>query len=320
MIRSYQLHNGLLREQPLDMEELTQELRQLRESSWIDLQEASEDEIHMVEQLHPESLPEVEDVEEIESSARYFIEGQDLHVHSLFLYQSEGRHRTATVAFTLKPDVLLSIRDVDLADFRLLRLRSRRGWVEAGSPLQILTSIFQLKVDNLADQLEDLLGDLDDISSEILANRDEELGEPMDKLAKLEDSNGKIRLCLMDTQRSVSFLLRNIRQHPEVQEGCREILRDLDTLMAHAAFIFEKIDFLMNTSQGFINIQQAKIIKIFSIAAVVFLPPTMIASIYGMNFEFMPELHWVAGYPFALGMMLMAGVTPYLFFRYKGWL
>ncbi|WP_151704417.1 magnesium/cobalt transporter CorA [Nitrincola alkalilacustris] len=317
MIRSYVLEQGLMREHPLDSEQLEEGLRT---SSWIDLQEASEDEIAVVEQLHPESLPKVDDVEEIEASARYFIEGQDLHVHSLFLYQSEGRHKTATVAFTLKPDVLLSIRDVDLADFRLLRLRSRRGWVDAETPLQILTSIFQLKVDNLADQLEDLLRDLDGISSHILENRDEAQSESMDKLAKLEDSNGRIRLCLMDTQRSVSFLIRNIHQHLDSKENCREILRDLDTLMAHAAFIFEKIDFLMNTSQGFINIQQAKIIKIFSIAAVVFLPPTMVASIYGMNFEVMPELQWTAGYPFALGMMLLAGVAPYTFFRYKGWL
>ncbi|WP_409525822.1 magnesium/cobalt transporter CorA [Nitrincola sp. MINF-07-Sa-05] len=317
MIRSYILERGLMREHPLDPDQLADGLRS---SSWIDLQEASEDEIAVVEQLYPESLPKVGDVEEIEASARYFIEGQDLHVHSLFLYQSEGRHRTATVAFTLKPDVLLSIRDVGLADFRLLRLRSRRGWVDADSPLQILTSIFQLKVDNLADQLEDLLRDLDGISSHILENRDEAQSASMDKLAKLEDSNGRIRLCLMDTQRSVSFLIRNIHQHPDSKENCREILRDLDTLMAHAAFIFEKIDFLMNTSQGFINIQQAKIIKIFSIAAVVFLPPTMVASIYGMNFEVMPELQWTAGYPFALGMMLLAGVAPYTFFRYKGWL
>ncbi|RAU16751.1 magnesium and cobalt transport protein CorA [Nitrincola tibetensis] len=316
MIRSYTLENERLVEQASK----TDAEVDLKQASWIDLHDSSDDERSLVDQLHPNSLPEADEVEEIEASARYFLEGQDLHVHSLFLYQSEGRHKTATVAFTLKPDVLLSVRDVDLADFRLLRLRSRRGWVEAASPLHIMTAIFQLKVDNLADQLEDLLGQLDDVSSHILENRDEELGSQMDKLAKLEDSNGKIRLCLMDTQRSVSFLLRNIRQNEEAQGECRQILRDLDTLMAHAAFIFEKIDFLMNTSQGFINIQQAKIIKIFSIAAVVFLPPTMIASIYGMNYEFMPELAWTYGYPFALGMMFLSGITPYLFFRYKGWL
>jgi magnesium transporter len=316
MIRSYTLQNERLVEQASK----TDAEVDLKQASWIDLHDSSDEERSLVDHLHPNSLPEADEVEEIEASARYFLEGQDLHVHSLFLYQSEGRHKTATVAFTLKPDVLLSVRDVDLADFRLLRLRSRRGWVEAASPLHIMTAIFQLKVDNLADQLEDLLGQLDDVSSHILENRDEELGSQMDKLAKLEDSNGKIRLCLMDTQRSVSFLLRNIRQNEEAQGECRQILRDLDTLMAHAAFIFEKIDFLMNTSQGFINIQQAKIIKIFSIAAVVFLPPTMIASIYGMNFEFMPELAWTYGYPFALGMMFLSGITPYMFFRYKGWL
>ena len=98
------------------------------------------------------------------------------------------------------------------------------------------------------------------------------------------------------------------------------MLRDLDTLMSHTTFLFEKVNFLMDAALGFINIQQNQIIKIFSIAAVVFLPPTLVASIYGMNFRFMPELHWLLGYPWALILMLVSGVAPYWYFRRKGWL
>ena len=146
---------------------------------------------------------------------------------------------------------MISTRDVELPDFRLTRLRARRGWVEATSPLQILTALFEQKVDNLADQLEDLHRDLEQLSVEILENREAELGDQLDRLAKLEDSNGQIRLCLMDTQRSTSFLLRHIRDQKREVKTFREILRDLDTLMAHATFVFEKINFLMNAAPGF---------------------------------------------------------------------
>ncbi|MDY6891439.1 MAG: magnesium/cobalt transporter CorA [Pseudomonadota bacterium] len=314
MIRTFKLESGKLREQN------EVEARGLTTSSWIDLQEPDPQERTRVEQLFPETLPDADEVEEIESSARYFVEGSDLHVHSLFLYQSEGRFKTATVAFTLQPERLISTRDVELPDFRLTRLRARRGWIEANSPLQILMALFEQKVDNLADQLEDLHRDLEQLSVEILENREAELGDQLDRLSKLEDSNGKIRLCLMDTQRSTSFLLRHIRDQKREVKTFREILRDLDTLMAHATFVFEKINFLMNAAQGFINIRQNQIIKIFSIAAVVFLPPTLVGTVYGMNFELMPELSWAYGYPMALGLMVVSAISPYLLFKRKGWL
>ena len=97
-------------------------------------------------------------------------------------------------------------------------------------------------------------------------------------------------------------------------------MRDIDTLMSHTNFMFEKINFLMDAAQGFINIEQNKIIKTFSIASVVFLPPTLVASIYGMNFVHMPELQWMAGYPFALILMVLAGLAPFYYFKRQGWL
>jgi magnesium transporter len=317
LIRTFALEAGKLREQD-SVEPLTS--HDFERASWIDLQDADPQERLTIEQLFPQSLPDADEVEEIESSARYFVEGEDLHVHSLFLYQSEGRFRTATVAFTLNPRRLISTRDVELPDFRLTRLRARRGWIEASSPLQVLTALFEQKVDNLADQLEDLHRNLEQISNEVLENREADLGEQLDRLAKLEDSNGQIRLCLMDTQRSTSFLLRHMRDQKQEVKTFREILRDLDTLMAHATFVFEKINFLLNAAQGFINIRQNQIIKIFSIAAVVFLPPTLVGTVYGMNFEMMPELDWMFGYPMALGLMIVSAISPYLFFKHKGWL
>jgi len=318
MLRCFTIEQNKLRESELESADLLEHLESLY---WIDLQDPSDSERALVEQAYPQALPEADEVEEIESSARYFIEGRDIHVHSLFLTQSEGRFQTTTVAFTLTPDRLLSIHDVDLADFRLMRLRARRKWVEVHSALQLLTTIFTQKVDNLADQLEDLHTELEEIGHDVLETQTSGgQQQALDRLARLEDSNGKIRLCLMDTQRSISFLMRHIRNQAEEQEACREMLRDLDTLMSHATFMFEKINFLMDAALGFINIRHNQIIKTFSIAAVVFLPPTLVASIYGMNFAHMPELAWSGGYPMALGAMVVSGIAPYLFFKHKGWL
>ncbi|MCO6441885.1 MAG: magnesium transporter CorA, partial [Nitrococcus mobilis] len=121
-------------------------------------------------------------------------------------------------------------------------------------------------------------------------------------------------------QRALTFLLRKGRLGADNREWVREQLHDLDSLLPHNTFLFEKVNFLMDAAMGFSNIEQAQIIKIFSIAAVVFLPPTLVASIYGMNFHFMPELDWKWGYPLAILLMLLSGVAPYVYFKRKGWL
>ena len=316
MLRAFAVKGGHLVE--MGSGELT--ARQLREAAWIDLQEPSEPERQSVEALYPASLPDADDVEEIEASARYFVDSQGIHVHSSFVYQSEGRHKTTTVAFTLKQNQLLTLRDVELADFRLFRMRTRRRQVEASNALAILTSLFEQKVENMADTIEDLHRELERVSIMVLEDLSASMEDAIDELAELEDSSGKVRLSVLDTQRSLSFLIRHIRQHPAEIETCREVLRDLNTLMAHTNFLFEKVNFLMDAALGFINIEQNQIIKIFSIAAVVFLPPTLVASLYGMNFHFMPELAWRWGYPFAISLMVLSGLAPYWYFKRKGWL
>ncbi len=142
----------------------------------------------------------------------------------------------------------------------------------------------------------------------------------LSQIAAYEDTNGKSRLSLMDTQRALSFLLRNVKLSAEQVENTREISRDVESLLPHTAFLFDKINFLMDAMMGSVNIEQNQIIKIFSIAAVVFLPPTLVASIYGMNFRFMPELHWLLGYPAAIVLMILSALAPYWFFKRKGWL
>jgi magnesium transporter len=125
---------------------------------------------------------------------------------------------------------------------------------------------------------------------------------------------------MMDTRRALSFMMRSKMLNAEQFEDARQILRDIDSLDSHTAFLFEKINFLMDATVGFININQNKIIKIFSVASVALLPPTLIASLYGMNFQFMPELQWELGYPYALALMLASALVPMWYFRRRGWL
>lgn len=287
---------------------------------WLDLVDPDDEERELVESLNSQPLPETEDVEELEASARSYQDDVGLHVHSLFLHKVENRHRNSSVAFTLTNTQLITLREREIPAFRLMRMRARRLGGLVDDPVSILLGMFEIKIDDLADTLEEVYTQLENSSNLVLEDNDSPIEDALDELARQEDTNGKVRLCLMDTQRALSFLLRRGKLSAEHAETARELLRDIDSLLPHNSFVFDKINFLMNAAQGFISIQQSKIIKIFSIAAVVFLPPTVIASIYGMNFDLMPELHWQLGYPWALGLMLMSAIAPYVFFKLKGWL
>jgi len=317
VLRIFKIENGLIKEMTVSAAELS---NQLQHADWIDIHEPNDTERELLELLLHTDLPESDEYDEIEMSARCFVDQAGIHVHSLFLSQTEGRHATVSVACILQSQHLITIREGDLADFRLLRMRARRGQIECRSPSELLVTLFEQKVENHADILEDIHRQLEDVSQLVLENEEAELEEAISKLARLEDSNGKIRLCLMDTQRDISFLLRHLRDQPGHPDTLREIMRDIETLMSHTTFLFDKINFLMDSTQGFINIEQNKIIKIFSIAAVVFLPPTLVASIYGMNFDYMPELKSQMGYPWALVLMILSGIAPYWYFKRKGWL
>lgn len=319
MLRFFKIVDGLIKEIPVP--EGDDGLRvQLKRADWIDACEPDDDERQFLQELLKTDITDFDDVEEIEASARCFVDQAGVHVHSLFLNLTEGRHNTVSVACILQKNRLITIRESELADFRLLRMRARREQVEAGDAAEMLVTLLEQKVENHADALEDLHRQLEEVSYLVLEDEEAELDEAITRLARLEDSNGKTRLCLMDTQRNISFLLRHLRKEGELRETLREINRDVETLMSHTTFLFDKINFLMDSTQGFINIEQNQIIKIFSIAAVVFLPPTLVASIYGMNFQHMPELEWVAGYPAAIGLMVLAAFAPYWYFKRKGWL
>ena len=218
--------------------------------------------------------------------------------------------------------ILFSIHDEDLPVFRLLRLRARRapGLIEDAK--DVLLELFSVDAEYSADTLEGIYDELEKVSKMVLSGdvTDAMAGEVLGDIARQEDLNGRIRRNMMDTRRALSFAMRLRMLNAEQFDDARQILRDIDSLDSHTAFLFDKINFLMDATVGFININQNKIIKIFSVASVALLPPTLIASVYGMNFQFMPELQWSFGYGYAVLLMVASAVVPMWYFRKRGWL
>ncbi|HYW92360.1 MAG TPA: magnesium/cobalt transporter CorA [Gammaproteobacteria bacterium] len=288
---------------------------------WVDLVDPSAAERARVQEAFDQALPTPEEVEEIEATSRFFKDADGLHIHSYFLHDFEDTPVNVTVAFTLNGGRLFTLRDQELATFRMLRLQARRQPGMLYDAVSILLSLFAAKTDRLADILEEVYQSLETASSTILAREtNSDIPGALARLAEHEDLNGKARMSLMDTQRALSFILRSESLGKDHRSLARDMLRDIESLLPHTAFLFDKINFLMDALMGLVNIEQNQIIKIFSIAAVVFLPPTLVASIYGMNFHHMPELSWPWGYPFAVVLMILSGIAPYWYFKRKGWL
>jgi magnesium transporter len=290
---------------------------------WVDIVEPTDEEQNWIKRVYNQDLPTESEIEEIESSSRFYLEGDKVYINSYFLDDFRDTPQNVTVAFILTTDQLFSLHEVELTTFRLFQMHARHQFVSDGeSSKSVLLGLFETKVDHLADVIEEIYADLETISKEVLSSstRDNDMEKLVTELAKLEDLHGKVRINIMDQQRVLSLLHRKGRLSPPQVEKLREILQDLDSLIPHTSFLFNKINVLMNATLSFVNIQQNKIIKIFSVASVVFLPPTLIASIYGMNFDLMPELKWGLGYPWALSLMIISGIAPYWYFKRKGWL
>ncbi len=289
---------------------------------WIDLLAPNKAQRILIGQHYGLELPAPDDLTDLEASARFYVEQDEIHIHSDFLLDREGESRSVPVAFVLRGDILFSIRSEELPVFRLQRLRARTQPGFVTDSKDMLLDLYGAEAEYSADALEDIYAELEIVSKKVLSQSmsDEDAARILADIAEEEDLNGRIRRNMLDTQRAVSFLIRRKLLAASQLEDAQQILRDIESLNSHTAFLFDKINFLMDATVGFININQNKVIKIFSVASVAMLPPTLIASIYGMNFESMPELKWMLGYPFALGLMAVSVLVPYLYFKRKGWL
>jgi magnesium transporter len=319
MLNAFDLQNGRLRQIPITSRaELA-----AAQPIWVDLIAPSAVKRTWINEIFGLELPNTDDISDLEESARFYIEDSgEVHLHSDFLLDKEGESRNVAVAFILHHNILFSVRDEELPVFRLQRLRARiqPGYVSDGK--DVLLDLYAADVEYSADALEDVYAGLEAVGRKVLSTdvTDAEAASILADIAREEDLNGRIRRNVLDTRRALSFLMRGRLLEASQHDDARQILRDIESLDGHTAFIFNKINFLMDATVGFININQNKIIKIFSVASVGLLPPTLIASIYGMNFKNIPELEWAYGYPYSIALMVVSVALPFFYFRRKGWL
>lgn len=296
----------------------------LRQDSpvWIDLVAATPQEIGWVEESYDLNLPNPEHLRDIEASARFFEHEGKLHLRSDFLSGTESHSRSVAVAFILTENTLINIHEEDMPIFRLLRMRLKAESGNIENCHDVLVDLYGMDVEFSADALEEVYADLGVVSQSVLGSTlsDKQASTALAEIAHAEHVNGRIRRNVMDTQRGLSYMIRSKRLNAAQIEEVRQILQDIESLDGHTSFLFDKINFLMEAIIGFININQNRIVRTFSVVSVALLPPTLIASIYGMNFHLMPELDWRFGYAFALCLMALSISVPFWFFWRKGWL
>ncbi len=287
---------------------------------WLDVNQPDDEERQWLETLFVEDVPEEDEMDDIESSSRFRVGPDGVHILSLFPQRLSNETRGVNMSFTMRKNLLISFREDDISIVRLLRYYIRHNKVEIRSALDILLKLQDLKVDQLSDLIEDAYSTLEETSDQI--TDDTHVDETLEELVNQEELNSQILQALHDTRRALRFIRKTFESSIDDRQGrtLDEVLNDIESILPHTSFISNKINFQLEASMGYTNQKQNSIIKIFSVAAVVFMPPTWIASVYGMNFKFMPELSWYWGYPLSIGMMILSATVTYLFFRKKGWL
>ena len=285
---------------------------------WIDMFTPTLQEVKTVENIFSIEFPTKQESEEIELSSRYWEEGNRIEINSYFLINDKKDPVNETVSFILQDDLLISVRYKKLASFDASIKKLLSSPREYRTGYSIFSQIIDIRIDTDADIIEELNRDIAAIRKQAF-NDDVENEDLLEQMSTFENLNMKIRENLTDKQRILNSLLKS-QKITEDKSELPIMLKDIRSLIDHTNFNFERIDYLQNIFIGLLSVEQNKVIKIFTIVNVIFLPPTLIASIYGMNFDIMPELNWEYGYLFSIGVMILAAVTPLIIFRKKGWI
>jgi magnesium transporter len=313
--------------EPLDLTE-----RHLTDALWIDLDCPTEAEEDAVEAALGIDIPTREDMQEIEVSSRIYRENGALFLTAQVVASHDARDtEIGPVTFVLLPDRLVTVHYHHPGSLKHFVDWAAKHDTTLDSGLDALLALLEAVVDRLADILEGEARKHDALSKLIFAahrprGKAETLPVVLQRIGRAEDLNGKVNESLGTLIRLVGYLTASAA-HPDgltisasEKPVARTLSQDLRSLRDVAQAQSEKVRFLLDATLGVINIRQSDVIKIFSVVAFVFLPPTLIASIYGMNFVHMPELDWPLGYPMALGLMVISAVVPWVIFRWKKWL
>lgn len=318
-----------LNQEKLNPHEITVENETLlKEAIWIDLLSPSKEEENQVEQCLGLDIPTREEMVEIELSSRLYKQNGTVFMTATMIAHSDSPEpQLDPVTFVLTKRQLITIRYIDPQSFKIAPLHLKKLDAIYDDPTLILIELLDATVDRLADTLELLGRRVDEYSKTIFRPSDDattklDYRQLLQQIGENGDLNTKARESLLTFSRLTAFFAQaaESRMDSEGQSRLATLSKDIASLNDHANFLSTKVNFLLDATLGLVNIEQNNIIKIFSVAAVIFLPPTLIASIYGMNFQFIPELSWKYGYVFSIGLILIAAWLPYKYFKYRKWL
>ena len=280
---------------------------------WIDLLDVSDKTEDTLEGFLKIDIQEDEEMEEIEMSSRYIQTDDSIVANSNFLKEN---FEVEPVNFILKNNILVTIRDADLGSFNETMKKMFVNTRSFPTGYHVLVALMETRVEKDADLIEDTTDFITTLSTKINSNDyvDEEV---LIQIKDLQEKVTIIRQNIMDKQRVISNLMKCDLIPDELQVRLTMIIKDINSLFDYTRFGFDRLDYLQDTFLGLVNIEQNRIIKIFTVINIIFLPPTLIGSLYGMNFDFMPELHWQYGYLWALGLMVLSVVGILLIFKLK---
>ncbi|MGQ9847059.1 MAG: magnesium/cobalt transporter CorA [Bacteroidales bacterium] len=284
---------------------------------WIDLIQPSYEERTKIEELCDIILQTRQEIEEIEVSSRYFETNELIVNNSHFLIPYDNEFRREPVSFIIKSNILISYRNAELRTFAEMYKRMEFS-TRISDAFNTFLTILEIRIDLDADLIESIVKEIASISSTLMQNHLSE--ELLVQISKYQEDTMLIRENIVDKQRVLSSILKSDLFPSELHNKIRIMLKDISSLLDYTAFSFQRLDYLQNTVLGLINVEQNKIIKIFTVATVIFMPPTLIASIYGMNFQNMPELKWGWGYPLAIFLMIASASFTLLLFKKRKWL
>lgn len=295
---------------------------------WIDLYAPTAEEERGVERALEVEMPTHEEMREIEVSSRLYQEGAAIYMTATILAKSDTPQPEATVVtFILVGEVLVTLRYAEPAPFRTFTSRCQRQQFLRSSGEAVLMGLLDAVIDRIADLLERIGFDIDAMSSQVFepsgnGSSGSDFKALLRRIGRNGDLASKCRESLVSISRMLTFItsLADLPARKDIDARIGTLSHDVQSLSDHSAFLSNKVNFLLDATLGMLNIEQTNIIKIFSVAATVFLPPTLIASIYGMNFQHMPELDWPWGYPIALLLMVASAIAPYFYFKHKHWL
>ena len=308
------------------------DLAGLPESSvWIDLVKPTTEEDHAVERLAGIAVPTREDMQEIEISSRLYIENGARYMTATLMCAADTETpRTTAVTFILAGHRLVTVRYDEPKPFVLVENKLARNCPPGITGEMVLMELLDAVIDRNADILERAGSDMDSISHQIFepegaarTGHAKRYSDILIAIGRKGDLTSKVRESLVSIGRVVTFVaaaVDGVKWSKDMREQLKTMQRDVISLTDHASYLSNKITFVLDAMLGVVNLEQNNIIKLFSVMAVVLMPPTLIASIYGMNFKVMPELEWEHGYPLAVLMMLFAAILPYFIFKWKKWL